>query len=311
MRNHAVLDTGSLCAATRGVVARFLALPAAAVIIALIAAAPAAAQGPGLESINYAFSTQLGGGIYTVEGRTIQIYRISLARRLRDPGERTWGVKVIVRTTLGFYNLRLDDIIDKGIPDNIGTLAVVPEIEFEAPPWKENWQILPFFAAGGGKDFEGGSFNYILALGIRSRVIWPWKENYRIRLGNQLIYSVATNRDADFSDDFGLFDTVVDLRRPLGFGPWNHEIDASVYGANYLFLISPRLIDLDDADLHFTMNWELGVTLGTAEPWRILGLQLPRIGIGYRFDSKRGAIRLLIGETVPIIPPGQRSATVQ
>lgn len=275
------------------------------------AQAQESAQESALESINYAFSTQLGGGIYTVNGQTIQIYRLSLARRLKEAGENNWGYRLVVRTTLGFYNLKIEDIIDSGFPDHVGTLAIVPELEFEAPRWQPNWQLLPFLAAGGGKDFQGGSFNLIFATGIRSRAIWPWGEKNHIRLGNQLIYSVATTRDVEFSDDFGLFDTIVDIRRPLGFGLWNHVLDGSVYGANYLFLISPRLIETHQGALQFTTNWEIGVTLGSVEPWRVFGLQLPRIGIGYRFDSQHGAIRILIGETVPINPTLDRSATFQ
>ncbi|UCH85298.1 MAG: hypothetical protein JSW50_06300 [Candidatus Latescibacterota bacterium] len=283
----------------------------AAIVFALKGPTPVPAQVVGLESINYAFSTQLGSGIYTVNGRNIQIYRVSLARRLKAADADTWGYRLAVRTTLGFYNLKLDDILEQGIPDHVATLAILPELEFEAPRWYPNWHLLPFVGVGGGKDFQGGSFNYIFALGIRSRAIWPWGEKKHIRLGNQLVYSVATSRDVDFTDDFGMFETIVDVRRPLGFGIADHQLDASVYGGNYAFLISPRLIDVGKTELNFALNWEFGVTLGTAEPWKVLGLQLPRIGIGYRFDSQYGALRILIGESVPIYPPGERSATIQ
>ncbi len=280
-------------------------------VLSGLAAAQSRAEDQTPESVNYAFSTQLGSGIYTAGGRTIQIYRISLARRFRQADTAAWGLRLVVRTTLGFYDLRVEDILDSGIPKDIGTLAIVPELEFEAPAWRDNWQLLPFVGAGGGKDFQGGHFNYIVATGVRSRLIWPWKTATHIRLGNQLIYSVSTTRGLEFSDDFGLFETVADIRRPLGFAVGRHAMDGGIYGGNYLFLISPKLMDVQDATLQFSTNWEFGVTLGTVEPWRVLGFQLPRIGLGYRFDSENWAIRFLIGETVPIVPPGKRSASIE
>jgi hypothetical protein len=234
-----------------------------------------------------------------------------LAKQFKDAGENNWGYRLVVRTTFGFYNLSIEDLIESGIPNHVGTLAVVPELEFETPRRRANWQLLPFFGAGAGKDFQGGRFNFIFAAGIRSRAIWPWAKKNHIRLGNQLIYSVATTRNVDFSDDFCMFDTTVDIRKPLGIGLWSHALDGSVYAANFLFLISPRLIDLDQNPLHFTTNWEIGVTLGAVDPWKVFGLRLPRIGIGYRFDSQNGAVRILIGETVPINPLEDRSATFQ
>jgi hypothetical protein len=103
---------------------RLLAFPAGAkpglfvaiamIVVLTILADPAMdsaqAQESTLESINYAFSTQLGGGIYTVNGQTIQIYRLSPARRLKEAGENNWGYRLVVRTTLGFYNLKIGDI---------------------------------------------------------------------------------------------------------------------------------------------------------------------------------------------------------
>ncbi|MEJ2719787.1 MAG: hypothetical protein P8181_01420 [bacterium] len=204
---------------------RGLAVLLALIVLAGPAAEPARCVGETLHSINYAFATQIGSGIYRVDGRTVHIYRVSLARRFRYPDPDSWGLRLVIRTTLGFYSLSFEDVIGGDLPDRFQTLSIVPELEFEAPVMRDYWRLLPFVAAGGGQDFQGGEFNFIFAAGVRNWFIWPWKAATHFRLGNRLVYSVATSGDVDFSDDFGLFETTADLRKPLGFSIFGHAMD--------------------------------------------------------------------------------------
>ena len=41
--------------------------------------------------VNYAFASQLGSGIYSVNGRTVQIYRIPISKKVPIPGRQALG----------------------------------------------------------------------------------------------------------------------------------------------------------------------------------------------------------------------------
>lgn len=285
---------------------------AAAVVLCLLTAQASRAEDELGNTVNYAFATQLGSGIYNINGRIVQIYRITGTIPIRssgEGGEERLGLRLRVPLTIGFYDFRVEDIVDTGLPENIGTLALVPELEFELPRKKPNWRLLPFGGFGGGKDFQGGDFNFIFTAGIRSLVLWPWRRA-AIRLANRLVYSGYTTKQLTLIDDFGLLETGLDLRRPLGFTMFGKQADASVFGANYLYLSSPQFASLNTTQLSFSTDWEIGVTFGTTEPIKILGIGLPRLGLSYRFEPHRGIVRFVIGDAFPITPARAEPAAI-
>ncbi len=44
-----------------------------------------------------------------------------------------------------------------------------------------------------------------------------------------------------------------------------------------------------------SVQYEIGLTLGTTEPRRVWGMPVPRVGIGYRFGSNLDVFRIVIG----------------
>jgi hypothetical protein len=269
----------------------------------------ARAQEPGASgSLNYAFATQLGSGIYSVNGRTVQIYRITVSPQIRSP-EESWGLRIRLPLTFGFYDFKLEDVVEKGLPDRLGTLAFVPTAEFEFRLRRE-WWLLPSAGMGLGKDFSGGEFNFIYALGVRSLAIFSF-ERSDLRLGNRLVYTGYTSDSLDFVDDFGMFETGIDWRRPLGFELGGHVVDGSLFAANYLYFVSPQLFRLAPEPIEMRTEWELGFTLGFTEAWKVLGVRMPRLGLSYRFGSGAEAIRFIIGDAFPIDSPSDRGPRVQ
>ncbi len=259
-------------------------------------------------TFNYAFATQLGSGIYRINERTIQVYRVSGPITLRQPAVGHWGLLLRVPVTFGFYNFKIEDVIDSGLPESLGTLAIIPTLEFEFHAG-EKWWIGPFLGLGGGKDFSGGEFNFIYATGVRNNVLWPG-EQVAIRMGNRLVYTGYTSSSMDFVDDFAFLETGVDFRRGLGFSFWGFDADASVFGANYIYFISPHIVRLLPEPVEIRTEWELGMTFGTQEPVTILGLRMPRLGLSYRFGTGMDAIRIVIGNPFPIDTPADKGPGV-
>jgi hypothetical protein len=259
-------------------------------------------------TLNYAFATQLGSGIYRVSGRTVQIYRLSVAIQLLSSEERGWGLWLRLPVTLGFYNFKVEDVLESGFPSNLSTLALVPTVEFFIPA-RKNWWLGPFGGLGIGRDFSNSITNYIYAAGIKSMAIFLWGP-FDIRLGNRLVYSGYTTRNLSFEDDFAVFETGLDFRRPIGIRIGRYHLDGSIFGANYLYFVSPNVIRLkpDPSDTH--AEWETGITFGTVEPLKFLGLGMPRVGLSYRFVPGANAIRIIIGNPFPIDSPRDRSPEV-
>src|SRR5262245_2680595 len=68
------------------------------------------------ESINYVFATDLGSGIYDLDGRTLQIYRFTWRKDLREPQESAPGVRFELPMTFGFFDFSPIDVVSSGPP---------------------------------------------------------------------------------------------------------------------------------------------------------------------------------------------------
>lgn len=241
---------------------------------------------------NYAFAAHLGTGIYRASGRTVQVYSLPMSYTLRPVEDNNWGVKLKFPVTVGFFDFKARDIIDSGPPDDVATITVLPGVEFQFP-LRDNWFLMPFGDLGGAKDYLGGELAYIYSAGIKSRVVFPWKD-FEFSLGNRFLYAGYTATGADFSDDFRSFETGLDVKRPLGFNIRGRQADLSVYFVNYLYSNLAFLRFRDDSfEVH--VQYELGFTLGTTTTSRFWVFEIPRIGLGYRFGDGLQIIRLVLG----------------
>jgi hypothetical protein len=170
--------------------------------------------------------------------------------------------------------------------------------------------IAPSLGAGVGKDFSGGSLNYIYAIGVRSLAEFRGGGN-TVRLGNRLVYTGYNSRKMEFVDDFSLLETGVDLRRPLGTEIGGLELAAGLFFMSFVYFISPHIVRLDPDLVEMKTEWELGMTFGTAEPWKVLGIRMPRVGLSYRFGTGVDAIRVIIGNPFQMGAPSDRGPGVE
>ena len=68
-----------------------------------------------------------------------------------------------------------------------------------------------------------------------------------------------------------------------------------LFGINYLYLFSPELFRFDPQPLSINVQWEFGFTVGTMSPLRVLGFELPRIGLSRRVGSGVSTFRIVFG----------------
>ena len=259
------------------------------------ALAQEASPEPSDPQTNYAFAAQLGSGIYSSSAGTVQVYRFAGGFSLRSLVSDGWGLRLRIPLTIGFYNFKQSDVLASGLPEKLSTLALVPELRLEFPA-AENWRLMPFAAAGVGRDFSADRANYILAGGARSLATFKWR-SIDLSLGNRLFYTGHVTSGLEFGDDFGALESGVDARRSLGFSVWGHEMDAGLFLMNYLYFVSPELVRFYGAQISVAVQWEFGATFGTTTPWKVLGLTLPKVGISYRAGGDASVFRIVFGET--------------
>jgi len=281
----------------------------ALVCVALFACALPRTAASQTVNVNYAFASQLGSGIYRVADQTVQMYRLTLSRQLRPTDDGRTGLMLRAPLAFGFYNFELGDILDGIIPDQVGTISLVPMLEFEKLV-RHNWWLIPYGAAGGGYDFSVDRFNPIFSVGLRS-LFHAEGGGGTWRLGNRLFYTGYTDENFTVEDDFSMLESGLEWRRGTGWRPGSNQMDVAPFVANYLYLISPRLFDINETQpVELRTEWELGVTVGMVERWHILGIGLPRMGLSYRFGSGADAIRVVFGNAFSMDSPFERGAGI-
>jgi len=267
----------------------------ALIVLLVMASAPAAhaqslLSGDEQNVVNFAFATQLGSGVYSVSGRTLQIYRLPFSYEMKSAAGSGFGAVLTLPVTLGFYNFELQDVADGDIPTNVDALSFVPGLKlvFEVKP---DWSLEPYVEAGISKARDADADATVYSGGLAS--VYDFRgQGFDWQLRNDLTYASVDLHGSGGSDHFTRFQTVVSARRPFSRGA---SLDYLVYGLNDLYLDQPHG-PVDSAEQRGnSVQYEFGITFGTAEMRRLWRIPLPRVGIGYRFGSELDAWRIVLG----------------
>lgn len=239
---------------------------------------------------NFAFATQLGSGIYTVSGRTLQIYRLPFSHELRPAGDAAFGAVLTLPVTFGFYDFEAQDVADGDIPDSVDALSFVPGLTlvFEVRP---DWTLEPYVEAGISKARDTEADATVWSGGVASLYEFGGLGHDWL-LRNDLTFAGVDVDGSAGSDRFTRFQTVLTARRPVGRGA---QVDYLAYALNDFFIDQPGG-PIDSAEARGrSMQYEVGLTLGFTETRRIWRIPLPRVGIGYRFGSNLDVWRVVFG----------------
>jgi len=259
-------------------------------IVALVPAAGAQELLSGDEQnlANAGFATQLGSGVYSVSGRTLQIYRLPFDYTLRDAGPSHTGIELTLPVTLGFFDFELRDVADQGLPTSIDSVSFVPGLRFRRE-LQRNWHLEPYAEAGVAR--AGDIDATVYSAGLTSLYDFGAK-GFDWLLRNDLTYAAVDLRGRVGSDHFTRLQTVLMARRTF---TRESSADYLVYALNDLYLEQPGG-PIDSAERRGrSMQYEFGVTLGTTDGLRLWRIPLPRLGLGYRFGSGIGVVRIVFG----------------
>ena len=239
---------------------------------------------------NFAFATQLGSGVYSVSGRTLQIYRLPFSYTLKSTEDSSFGVELTLPVTFGFYDFELQDIANGDIPTNVDALSFVPGLTlvFELQP---GWKLEPYVEAGISRARDIDADASVYAGGLLSLYEFDGR-GFDWLLRNDLTYAGVDVRGAAGSDEFARLQTVLTARRPFSS---RSSVDYLVYALNEFYVDQPNG-PIDSAERSgSSVQYEIGFTLGTTETRHLWRIPVPRVGIGYRFGSNLDVFRIVIG----------------
>jgi hypothetical protein len=244
---------------------------------------------------SYAFASELGSGVYEINGRALQIYRLPFAF------ERE-GWRLTLPVTVGLLDFRSSDVIALNLPQGIGSVSLVPGLEQDhllTPDW---W--LTHFAKAGYTKASGNAADSVqFGLGLRST--WRRPGTRTDSQGSVLPRAV----EYVLLNELNL--AVADLRGPLpgdsflrlrnaaqwDFGTAAHLGERHLRIAPYLLLdvyleapTSP--ITHRDADRY---QKEVGFSMSLEPRPTALGIPLPALGVSYRIAGDLSGWRLAIG----------------
>jgi hypothetical protein len=240
--------------------------------------------------VNFAFATQLGSGVYSVSGRTLQIYRLPFRHELRDVDEAGFGAVVTLPLTFGFYDFELQDVANGEIPADVDAVSLVPGLRLVFQPGT-HWTLEPYaeFGISKARDADADATVYSGGLVSLYEFSGGW---FDWQLRNDLGYAGVDLRGSAGSDDFARFQTVLIARAPFGGGS---RLDYLLYALNDWYIDQPEG-PVDSAERGGrTLQYELGVTLGARETTRVWGIPLPRVGLGFRFGDDLEVWRIVFG----------------
>jgi hypothetical protein len=276
----------------RGAVRRWVAIGC---LLVVAGAGGVRAQGDDdveFDPFNFAFAAYAGSGVYANGDRTVYVFRIPAWIRLRADDAGPFGIRLSIKTTLGFYDFAPQDLVEFEFPDSLGTLSVIPgaELRFQV---SERWQLKPFLDYGIAWDTETDDTVWVLGTGLRARAEYPWKQRSMV-WWNELIYAMNSETGLDPFTDFARLRTKFEVRQPAGFSVGGQETAFAPYVTlDYYFdevvlerpLLDPVLV---------RERYEIGLTWGTSERAKVWIISLPRVGLGYRFGQDLSTVRLVL-----------------
>jgi hypothetical protein len=239
----------------------------------------------------YAYAHEFGSGVYDLSGRTLQVYRLPLARTLREPSKSQSGIRLTLPVTLGFLDFNPREILGAQLPHHIDSLSFVPGIEWEFRHG-DNWRLYPYFEAGGS--FANGATldSTLYGTGVRAeyrRRMGRWKTVWR----NDLIYSGVNFRGDLPSDHIVRWRQGVDGLRATGFEWHGFVLQAGAFAVLDVYPQASRGALLG-TQLP-VVNLEVGLTFDWAPQPRLWRIGWPRLGISYREAGVVSGWRLVLG----------------
>jgi hypothetical protein len=242
-------------------------------------------------SLNYVFATELGSGVYDLDGRTLQIYRLTYDKVLREADADSTGLKFVLPVTFGFLDFSPFDVLSEGIPTRIDSLSVVPgvELDYLLP---RDWHLIPYARAGlsvASSSVDG----WLWGLGVRLERRKDWHGWNSFTMSELNLAGVGYRQDVR-DDQFARLRQGFDLTRGTGWKVRDREVELGLY-AIFDVVLDPPTMPVAEARKQ-PLQAEFGFTFSTRPVYHLGWFDAPRLGFGYRLAGELSAWHFLIGK---------------
>lgn len=242
------------------------------------------------DAINYVFATDLGTGLYDLDGRSLQIYRYTYRKELRETREHHVGARFVLPVTAGFFDFSPIDVISEGPPTRVDSFSLVPGGELDYL-LRGGWHLLPYARAGfsiASSSVDGWLYGAGARL-ERATDFHGWDAFVR----GELAYAGVEYRNDTPGDRFVRLRQAFDLTRGVGRRLREHRLEVGIYAVLDV-IVDPPTAPVVSAK-RAPVQAELGVTFASRPRLKIWRFDAPRIGFGYRLAGELSSWRLVIG----------------
>lgn len=264
---------------------------------ASVCAAPASSAATDVERVplSYAFAPELGSGIYEINGRALQIYRLPFALQRE-------GWRLTLPVTVGLLDFRSTDVLELHLPSGIGSVSLMPGLEGD---WDvaANWRLTPYVKAGFTKTSGRQANVAAFGTGLRSDLLRPGAT--RNDLGEvqpraleytfhqELNLAVADLRGPAPSDQFLRLRQAIEVDWDSGLGSADRQLRVAPFALLDTYLVQPMSI-LTGRKVE---RWqgEIGFSLSLFPAPQRLGMGVPALGFSYRIAGDLSGWHLAIG----------------
>ncbi len=216
---------------------------------------------------------------------------------LRSPEGRRWGLRLAFPAAVGLTDFDLKTGFSY---DNVTTVSVVPTLEFIVPI-NDSWTVLPYFgfgaagAVGDHKPVSGENLLSVVSTGMRLQRWRPFGERYVSVIAAEVGYDAVLAGRNGLLGDWGSVTAAVELRRAFGPPRAGPCFQAGLYAQGFWFW-DPVELEVEGIAPHFLHNQrEFGISLGGSTPYKLWGLNVPRVFIGVRIGEDVRILRVRFG----------------
>lgn len=274
----------------------FLAMALALVLLA--GSIPGHAQQPlppGISSdgapVHYAYATLFGTGIYSLDDRTVAVFRIPISWTFREPTKEKFGIKLKIPTAIGLHDY---DPFENLIPadEQFATLSIVPGIEMQFLVG-DNWTVKPSAYLGLGSDLSSSERSVIYGTGISAVRPLPAR-NPEMQIGTAVILGGYESNKAD-GDFLTRWSAGLDAKFPLNWRIADRDMFIGGHVIGYYYMNRIEFQTIVDEPIKLRAEIEFGLFIGGRPAPKIFGITIDRLGVGYRFSDVSDALIFFAG----------------
>lgn len=238
-----------------------------------------------LTDVSYIYSAVMGSGTYKIGDRRISMLRAPFAWTQRPMTNDQAGIKWTLPVTVGYDALNYPDWLDRFLEDELVTLTVLPGFEVQQR-YNDSWVFKPFGNLGAAYDFSRDTPILLGVLGIRMLGTWMYGKASEFRVGTSARLAGEYQPESGHSLGFSMFEAGLDYRRDTYIKLLSRKTNAGVYTRSQLFLPEWGLHEHPNAsEEDVALAHEVGVSAGLQRPFKILGIPISRVRVGYKFGD--------------------------